>query len=246
MAERSKELIQVGYYLSRFGQLDPPKKLETDKWSQAYRIFYDSLNSGRTVLEFEHSLKNSRDDFDGFFEETNREGWKNKDGSPAKLTDLSSEVFNEFKDKDEEYIWSIVKSYLDLNYKLKPKIFNDLIAEDNSNSNTDSTITEGGIKVRISKTIERSPKLRQQALEIHGYKCQVCDFDFEIAYGNWGREFAEVHHIVPLSQLDGKNNKTNPREDLAVLCSNCHRMIHRKKGITLSLEELKKKLKIRH
>ena len=49
--KRTKELIQVGYYLSRFGLEDPPVKLNTDKWNEAYRLFYDSLNDGRSVLE---------------------------------------------------------------------------------------------------------------------------------------------------------------------------------------------------
>ena len=39
MAERSKELIQVGYYLSKYGDEDPPKKLKTKKWNYAYRLF---------------------------------------------------------------------------------------------------------------------------------------------------------------------------------------------------------------
>lgn len=60
MAERSKELIQVGYYLSKYRKQGPPERLETDKWCKAYRLFYDALNGGRAVLEFEHSLKNSR------------------------------------------------------------------------------------------------------------------------------------------------------------------------------------------
>jgi len=70
MAERSKELVQVGYYLSKYGQNEPPSKLQTKKWVEAYRMFYDSLNGGRKVLEFEHSLKNSRDAFDSHFPET--------------------------------------------------------------------------------------------------------------------------------------------------------------------------------
>ena len=242
MTERSKELIQVGYYLSKYGKQGPPKRLETDKWHEAYRLFYDALNGGRAVLEFEHSLKNSRDGFDGYFPQTNREGWKDNDGNPAKLTGFSDDVYEEFKNKDENQIWSIIKSYLDINYKLRPAIFNDLISEDSANSDSDSTTTEGGIKVRISKTIERSPKLRQQALDFHGYKCQVCDFDFELTYGKWGKEFAEVHHIKPLSELNGVKYETDPRTDLAVLCANCHRMIHRKKNFTLKLSELKSKL----
>lgn len=76
MAERSKELIQVGYYLSKYGKNDPPEKLNVSKWNEAYRMFYEALNGGRPVLEFEHSLKNSRDGFDSYFIDTNREGWK--------------------------------------------------------------------------------------------------------------------------------------------------------------------------
>ena len=242
MAERSKELIQVGYYLSRFGKHDPPKRLGTVKWNEAYRMFYDTLNGGRAVLEFEHSLKNSRDGFDSYFPETKREGWKDADSNPARLTGFAEEVFDEFTDKDEQYVWSKIEPFLDINYKIKPIIFNDLIAEDNAGIDSDKTQTEGGIKVRISKTIERSPKLRQEALDIHGYKCQVCDFDFELTYGKWGTEFIEVHHITPLAELKGEQQETNPREDLAVLCANCHRMVNRKKGITLTIEELKNKL----
>ena len=141
------------------------------------------------------------------------------------MTSFSVDVYEEFKNKDENQIWSIIKSFLDINYKSWPAIFNDLISEDSANSDSDSTTTEGRIKVRISKTIERSPKLRQQALDFHGYKCQVCDF--ELTYGKWGKEFAEVHHIKQLSELNGMKYETAPRTYLAVLCANCHRMIHR-------------------
>lgn len=243
MAERSKELIQVGYYLSRFGKDKPPKQLKTDKWNDAYRLFYDSLNGGRKILEFEHSLKNSRDAFDSYFIETKREGWKDINKNPAKLSGFSFQVFNEFKNKSENFIYSIIKNYYDGNIKIKPSIFEDLISEDISNSEiNNSTRTEGGIKVRIQRSLERKPKLRQLALKIHGYKCQVCNFDFENFYGIWGKNFAEVHHLIPLSKLKGKKYKTDPKTDLAVLCSNCHRMVHRKKNVTLSLEELKEKI----
>ena len=243
MAERSKELIQVGYYLSKYGLSDPPRKLNVNKWNEAYRMFYDVLNGGRPVIEFEHSLKNSRDGFDGYFSDTNREGWKDEDGNPAKLTGFAEEVYNEFFNRGENYVWSKIDFFIDVNYKVKSTIFNDLISEDNAGSDLDTTRTEGGVKVRISKTIERSPKLRQEALDMHGYKCQVCSFDFELIYGKWGKEYAEVHHIKPLSGLKGEKQETNPKTDLAVLCANCHRMVHRKKGITLSIEELKMKMK---
>ena len=152
------------------------------------------------------------------------------------------DVYQEFLDKDENYILSLIEPYFDKFFKVNPTIFKDLIAEDNANSDLDSTVTEGGVRVRISKSIERSPKLRQQALNIHGCKCQVCDFDFELTYGKWGKGFAEVHHLIPLSELNGEKQKTDPKKDLTVLCSNCHRMIHRKKNLTLTIDELKSKL----
>ena len=36
MAERSKELIMVGYFLSRFGKNGPPTRLNISKWKDTY------------------------------------------------------------------------------------------------------------------------------------------------------------------------------------------------------------------
>ena len=66
----------------------------------------------------------------------------------------------------------------------------------------------------------------------------VCGFDFEFIYGEIGLSFIEVHHIKPLSSLD-EETTINPQTDLVCLCSNCHRMIHRRRGEVLSIEQLK-------
>ncbi|POF43402.1 HNH endonuclease [Pseudomonas laurylsulfativorans] len=55
--------------------------------------------------------------------------------------------------------------------------------------------------------------------------CEVCGFDFEKVYGKHGEKFCEVHHLTPLHKSD-RNTKTKLSE-LAVVCSNCHRIIHR-------------------
>lgn len=55
--------------------------------------------------------------------------------------------------------------------------------------------------------------------------CEVCDFDFKDTYGNLGENFCEVHHIHPISKADGITR--TELKDLAVVCSNCHRIIHR-------------------
>lgn len=55
--------------------------------------------------------------------------------------------------------------------------------------------------------------------------CEVCGFDFAQAYGELGGGFCEVHHKLPLSEID--SIVETRLDDLAVVCSNCHRMIHR-------------------
>jgi hypothetical protein len=103
--------------------------------------------------------------------------------------------------------------------------------------------TEGGRSVVISIKSERDQSLRKEAIKYHGLTCKVCSFNFKEVYGKWGEKFIEVHHIKPLGELTTKETLTNPKTDLTVVCANCHRMIHTKKGITLTIEELKKKLK---
>jgi 5-methylcytosine-specific restriction protein A len=78
-------------------------------------------------------------------------------------------------------------------------------------------------------------------LKIHGITCLACGFNFQEVYGGHGEGYIEIHHIYPLAAR--KNSKSvNPKTDLIPLCSNCHRMVHRKKEV-LSVDELKKLIK---
>lgn len=107
----------------------------------------------------------------------------------------------------------------------------------------DISLTEGGTKVFVSERPERNHKLRKLAIKIHGLSCVACNFNFEQRYGECGKDFIEVHHIQPLGQNRKKRIQTNPETDLIVLCSNCHRMVHRKRKTTLTIDELKEKIK---
>lgn len=102
----------------------------------------------------------------------------------------------------------------------------------------EESATEGGKKARLIAYFERNPALRTAAIAIHGTTCKVCGFNFEAAYGEHGKNYIEVHHVIPISTLP-EPSSINPREDLTVLCSNCHRMIHRKREAPLSIEELR-------
>ena len=47
-------------------------------------------------------------------------------------------------------------------------------------------------------------------------ECEVCGFDFEVTYGELGKNFAECHHKVPVAKLTPKS-KTK-LSDLAIVC----------------------------
>lgn len=104
---------------------------------------------------------------------------------------------------------------------------------------TPERITEAR-RYRYHKHIERNSQAPEAAKKYHGYRCQACKIDFEERYGEIGRGFIEAHHLIPLSSLPENEKVTYVVEnDFAVLCSNCHRMIHRS-GNPADLEGFRK------
>ncbi len=99
--------------------------------------------------------------------------------------------------------------------------------------------TEGKVRESHCTVFERKRSNRLACLSVHGYKCAVCGFDFEKNYGELGKDFIEVHHVVPLSQIR-KEYIINPEKDLIPLCSNCHSMIHRKGDEAIPIKEFKR------
>lgn len=93
---------------------------------------------------------------------------------------------------------------------------------------------EGRVVASVVRRVERSRILRERKLksvEVSGGEiaCEVCEFDFAKRYGVRGTRYIEVHHVRPLS-LAGPSQTA--LEDLALLCANCHRMIHRSPLLT--------------
>lgn len=109
----------------------------------------------------------------------------------------------------------------------------------------DDEFVEGKISLKRHLQRERNVKLIRTAknkfIADHGYLyCEVCGFDFENIYGELGKDFIEAHHLKPISQM--KDNEKTKVEDILMVCSNCHSMIHRKKP-WLTKGQIKKILK---
>lgn len=105
---------------------------------------------------------------------------------------------------------------------------------------------EGGVVLAMHKRYERDRKLVREKLKAARAKgplvCEVCSFDFEATYGELGAGYIEVHHLKPVHTL--KPGAKVKLSDLALLCANCHRMMHRSIAV-LTLESLQKATKLR-
>jgi 5-methylcytosine-specific restriction protein A len=112
-------------------------------------------------------------------------------------------------------------------------------------SQEDDGAEEGRVLTRLHKLRERSPTLARKKKEAvlakqGALRCEVCEFDFHATYGKLGEGFAECHHKVPISSYEITTKTT--LADLHVVCSNCHRMLHKGERWP-SVEELRSSLK---
>ena len=100
---------------------------------------------------------------------------------------------------------------------------------------------EGKLAERLHRLRERNSALtrevKSETLSKHGkLQCQVCLFDFQEKYGGLGVGYIEAHHTKPVSELPENGGETL-KKDIALVCSNCHRMLHRKRP-WLEMDEL--------
>lgn len=135
--------------------------------------------------------------------------------------------------------------------KVSPKLSEYIVQVLNENEdvfleNPVSEFGEGRRQLKQHIVRERNPMLVQSAKQKFKQEhngrlfCEICGFDFFLTYGNIGEDYIEVHHKKPVSKM--KEGDKTKIQDVAVVCSNCHKMIHRKKP-WLTIEQLKKVIK---
>lgn len=112
------------------------------------------------------------------------------------------------------------------------------------NELTTEPFVEGAWQMRTHLVRERNSKVVQEAKRLfkskHGGKlfCEVCGFDFSAKYGKLGEGFIEAHHKIEFSKTEGIH-EIKP-SDFAMVCSNCHSMLHRGE---IPIAKLKSKIK---
>lgn len=108
-------------------------------------------------------------------------------------------------------------------------------------TNPDISVAEGELKLVSHLVRERNQKIisekKRAAIRNGNLKCEVCSFSF---IETFDKAFIECHHITPISTAGVRETTL---EDLALVCSNCHRMLHAKfNGQYLTIDELKTRL----
>ena len=111
----------------------------------------------------------------------------------------------------------------------------------------EQTYDEGKSFERRHLIRERDPLARRRKISharhsLGHLRCEACGFDFEATYGDRGHDFIECHHRNPLSVIGPTKTALT---DLALLCSNCHRMIHRYR-LWLTIEQLTELIQSNH
>jgi len=118
----------------------------------------------------------------------------------------------------------------------------NILTEGTDFSECEGEVEEGKKVLKRHYVRERNPKVIKEAKrtalgQTGELRCEVCGFSFFDKYGERGKDFIEGHHKKPIAAM--KEGEITSPEDIALICSNCHRMIHKKQP-WLSIQELKK------
>ena len=86
-------------------------------------------------------------------------------------------------------------------------------------------VSEGRRRLFLHLQRERNQTLvRKKKKEAASLDCEICGFSFSRAYSGAAGDYCEVHHLLPLSKV--VHTTRTRMEDLAILCANCHRVVH--------------------
>ncbi len=159
---------------------------------------------------------------------------KREDGTERKW-----DIFFDGWKEGKLFIWKIKKELVEA--LEETKLTGDEQYPEEIQIDRQTNLTEGLKKTITVNSYERNPKARQKCIDYWKPICSVCDFDFEKKYGDLGKGFIHVHHLVPVSDI-GLTYQVDPIYDLRPVCPNCHSMLH-KTNPPLTIEELKKIIK---
>ncbi|MDI7775873.1 HNH endonuclease [Asticcacaulis sp. EMRT-3] len=143
-------------------------------------------------------------------------------------------VYNSGDIYDVNRAYNFISNIINLVSTLSIDMESDLFVEEFGVSEGEKIAHKRSEKIKRNSKIIRRKKA--STMESYGQlACEVCNFDFRKKYGELGDSFAEVHHLKPIAE--NTTATITKLDDLAIVCANCHRMLHRKN--LLSIDKLK-------
>lgn len=116
--------------------------------------------------------------------------------------------------------------------------------EVSSNEFESRKFIEGATRQVLVNQYERDLHARSACIQYWGAACYVCGFDFQKAYGDMGRGFIHVHHLIEIASI-GTEYEVDPRDDLRPVCPNCHAMLHTQRP-AIDIDQFKRTLALKH
>ena len=137
-------------------------------------------------------------------------------------------------------IWNRFNGYF-IKSEQDSKLITSSIIADLELENTEFIAKEGGLSLVSHVCKERNRNIinekKRRASVNNQLTCEVCGFSFIMTYQV---NFIECHHLIPIGQ--GGIRETT-LDDLALVCANCHRMLHKRfNGHYLSIKQLREKM----
>lgn len=165
----------------------------------------------------------SAQEFDSLIEQ-----WLNRDS-----TQLKNILLKHTSDPDDVLLINVALS--------KASERDSAVAREFGLDPSEEVFREAKQKMKLHLVKERNRYLVRRAKEIwshksDGMRCSICSFSFFEVYGEVGEDFIEAHHSMPVSSLE-PDTIVKP-SDLVPVCSNCHRMLHRRRP-WLTVSQLK-------
>ncbi|GAA4270438.1 HNH endonuclease [Hyunsoonleella aestuarii] len=202
-------------YIKFYGKTSPVRINHIDKVSiEQYTFRYDNAVSNGEVRLYEMGL---------FYAE--------RGALPGDEVKIEKKVIDGNTFYEIDLLRNGISTYYSQDYSLP-----DEVNEDNAKG-----YPEGYLKSVLVNKFERSIKARNECIDYYGAICAACEFDFEDKYGDIGKGFIHVHHLVPISEI-GKSYKVDPINDLIPVCPNCHAMIHKRKPNPFRINDIKERL----
>jgi hypothetical protein len=95
--------------------------------------------------------------------------------------------------------------------------------------------------VKERKYLSRNKRLHDEAKRLAKGWCYTCETNFSELLGGLGERVLEAHHKNQLASKD-RSEPTKVKE-LAVVCANCHRMIHEDPKNAMKVDELRRRIR---